>query len=72
VIVIDDVGFYGFSRAGLTNWIRKRNIVIALRSTFGVEDIYGGGSHFWVKGYQGYHNQPREALWPEGASPAVF
>ncbi len=72
VIILDDVGFYGFSRAGLMEWVCRRNIVPALRSTFGVGDKYGGGSHFWVKGYQGYHNQPKGPLWPGGARPAVF
>lgn len=72
VIILDDVGFYGFARAGLMEWVCRRNIVPALRSTFGVGDKYGGGSHFWVKGYQGHHDQPNAPLWPGGAIPAVF
>jgi O-methyltransferase len=72
VIILDDVGIYGFARAGLMEWIRRRNIVPALRSTFGIGENLGGGSHSWVKGYQGWVNQPKEALWPGGATPPVF
>ncbi len=77
VIIFDDVGYYGFARAGLMEWVCRCNIVPALRSTFGVGQGYGGGSHFWIKGYQGFqHDQSpelqHEALWPGGMIPAVY
>jgi O-methyltransferase len=73
VIVCDDAGFYGFARAGLFHWLQKHQKVVALRSTFGVGEAYGGGSHFWVKGYEGAfeHSLLTEPIWPGGASPPV-
>jgi len=75
-IVTDDTGFYGFARAGLMDWLQQRKKVVTLRSTFGIEGGYGGGSQFWIKGGQGYHtnqlvNQDGP-LWPGGVNPPVF
>lgn len=72
-IVFDDVGTYGFARAGVMDWIRKRDIIPAMRSTHGVGGIHGGGSQFWIKGYQDFNfgfGTGTQALWPGGKSPS--
>jgi O-methyltransferase len=68
-VVFDDVGTYGFARAGVMDWIRKRDLIPAMRSTHGVGGLHGGGSQFWIKGYQGYmagFGTGAQALWPGG------
>lgn len=61
LMVLDNVGCYGFSTTEgfLMDWIHRHNVVLALHTTFGVGESSGGGSHFLVKGYQGFSNQPR-------------
>eukprot|EP00526_Cylindrotheca_closterium_P020879 CAMPEP_0113623918 /NCGR_PEP_ID=MMETSP0017_2-20120614/12322_1 /TAXON_ID=2856 /ORGANISM="Cylindrotheca closterium" /LENGTH=211 /DNA_ID=CAMNT_0000533917 /DNA_START=471 /DNA_END=1106 /DNA_ORIENTATION=+ /assembly_acc=CAM_ASM_000147 len=72
-VVMDDTGYYGFARAGLFHWIQKREMVVALRSTFGVDGGVGGGSHFWIKGFEGMfeHAQLDQPFWPGGANPPI-
>ena len=57
----DDVGVYGFAVAGVMDWIRKRDLIPAMHSTHGVGGIHGGGSQFWIKGYQDYITGDRTA-----------